>query len=90
MTQDSERNRVRTLVDAALRKNGDLREYGDLSVGLSVIELENHVRISVQSTGYHVDIAPQSGQGHDVSFRVDPNTLELHDVTVGQLEPEPE
>lgn len=77
-------------VDAALRKNGKLGAEADLSAGVSALARENRIRITVRADGYFVEIAPRSGAGHDVALRVDPATLALHDVVVGEVEPPPD
>lgn len=85
--RDRERRDVLEIVDAALRKNGDLGAYGDLSTGLVELERLNHVRINPLPDGYWVGITPRSGEGHDLSFRVDPHTLALHGLVVGEIAP---
>ncbi|MDF1563070.1 MAG: hypothetical protein P1V51_08505 [Deltaproteobacteria bacterium] len=80
----------RAIVDAALKKNGDLGAYGDLSAGLAALEAEFDVRIEVEGEVLLVDAGPHSGEGHDFSFKVLPATLELKDVVIGELDSEPE
>ena len=82
-----ERLRVIELVDAALKKNGDLGAYGDLSGGLAGLARSHAIRITVGPGGYFVEAAPRSRAGHDVALRVDPRTLEFHDVAVGAIAP---
>lgn len=85
MEDEGTRNQVRETVDTALRKNGNLRSYGDLSVGLRELARSNYIHIHVLPDSYKVQIVPHSSQGHDFSFRVDPRTLTLHDVVVGEI-----
>ena len=80
----------RAIVDAALKKHGDLGPSGDLSAGLDQLETEFTVQLSPEDERILVSLAPLSGEGHDFSFDVSRTTGEISNVAVGTVLPPPE
>jgi len=79
------------LIDRALKEQGDLGVYGDLSGGLSEITERMNVRITEHDDSYSVSIWPKSGKGgHDFSFTVYKSTGRMSDTAVGEILPEPD
>jgi len=79
------------LIDRALKEQGDLGVYGDLSGGINEIAEKMYVKISEHDDSYSVSIWPKSGKGgHDFSFTVDKSTGMMSDVAVGEILPEPD
>ena len=78
------------VVDKSLKKHGNLEVQVDLSVGLSELSRNNYITITEKSNYYHVIIAPDSEGRHDYCLKVDKNTLEVFDLVIGEVVPEPE
>ncbi|MFC1705855.1 hypothetical protein ACFL59_03420 [Planctomycetota bacterium] len=80
---------LRALLDRALRENGNLGVYGDLSAGLEALEAGLGVLIDETPEHYVVLLDPLSGESHDFTFRVRKADAAIEDVAVGEIEPEP-
>lgn len=87
---DQEAERVISFVNTAVKKNGDLAAYGDLSSGIIELSKDHEIEILEQDTNLGISIKPVSGQGHAFTFDVDKKTGELSSVMVFELDPEPE
>jgi hypothetical protein len=85
------RNDAMALLDRALREQGDLGVYGDLSDGLQTLTKEMAIMVKEESNCYSIDISPKDPTGgHDFSFTIDKQTGKMSDAVIGEVLPYPE
>ncbi len=82
---ETSRNAV-AFVDDALKKNGDLGVYGDLSAGLEELSKDHEIVILSHDDHYVVRIVPDSRAGHEFHFKVSKSSGEIRDVMVGEID----
>ncbi len=84
-----ERNIAVKIIDTALKLEGDLKQYGNLSKGLK--DLLNSFKVTGidQEDRYLVEVVSLSLSGHDFLLVIDKNTGTITDWVVGNLVPEP-
>lgn len=87
--EDAKKRAIET-VDKAINKERALFDSETLYHGLKEYTEDLVVTIKDEDTYYNVDLSPKSGAGHDFSFSVDKETLEVNDMAVGELIPDPE
>ena len=78
------------LIDEVLKAQGNLSGYGDLSVGLEVLEKDMIINIEEKEGFYNIELEPISGAGHDFSFSIDIEKKKLINVVIGSIEPPPD
>lgn len=78
------------LVDAAMRRDGNLGVYGDLTGGLAWAADVFRVTVTDQGDRLLVDLGPRSDAGHDFTFEVVRATGELLEPVIGEVAPPPE
>ncbi len=88
--RDKSKKEAIELIDAVLRKQGDLGAYGDLSAGLDSLTHDTDITIEEISGFYHISLSPLSGEGHDFSFSIDKHSKSMVDVVIGNIEPPPD
>lgn len=79
-----------TLVDTAMRRDGDLGVYGDLTGGLAWAADVFRVTVTDLGDRLLVDLGPRSEAGHDFTFEVVRATGELLDPVIGEVAPPPD
>ena len=89
---DSEENRIEVLdiIDRSLKQNGDFGVYGDLSDGLAEILRGNYMMVTNVKKLLNISVAPDSQAGHDFSFTINKQSLEISDLVVGEVIPPPD
>jgi len=81
--------KVVSLLDKALKEQGDLGVYGDLSCGVEELLKDSYISITDNEEFYGIAVSPKSGAGHDFSFDVDRKSGEISNVVVGVVVPPP-
>ncbi|MBU8892166.1 MAG: hypothetical protein KOO66_05270 [Bacteroidales bacterium] len=89
---DSEENRIEVLdiIDRSLIQNGNFGVYGDLSDGVAEILKENYMSVTNGKKILNISVAPDSQAGHDFSFSINKQSLEISDLIVGEVIPPPD
>lgn len=78
------------LLDEALKKNGDFGVYGDISEGLAELLMYMYLSVEHRENQLIVTAAPLSGEGHDLSFRVNLINRSIDNLVVGEIIPPPD
>lgn len=87
---EERRNQAIDIINQAIEKNRDLFDSETLFDGLKEYTEDMVITITDRDTFFSLDIFPKSGAGHDFGFTVDKDTLEVKDMAVGELDPDPE
>ena len=77
-------------INQALKKNNEMLHSQGLTGDLQEYQKDLNIIIRDSSTHYRMALDPTSGEGHDFSITFNKKTMQIEDMVVGSILPDPE